>query len=40
MSAGNDELILSVRGLRMGFASGFASTRQVLAAVDLSLIHI
>ncbi|MBK9028831.1 MAG: ABC transporter ATP-binding protein [Propionivibrio sp.] len=33
MSAGGD-LILSVRGLRMGFASGFANTRQVLAAVD------
>ncbi|MFZ4536602.1 dipeptide ABC transporter ATP-binding protein [Propionivibrio sp.] len=29
-----DEMILSVRGLRMGFASGFARTRQVLAAVD------
>ena len=28
------ELILSVRGLRMGFASGFARTRKVLAAVD------
>ncbi len=27
-------LILSVRGLRMGFASGFARTRTVLAAVD------
>ena len=33
MSAGGD-LILSVRGLRMGFVSGFANTRQVLAAVD------
>jgi len=26
--------ILSVRGLRMGFASGFANTRKVLVAVD------
>ncbi|MBL8416331.1 MAG: ABC transporter ATP-binding protein [Propionivibrio sp.] len=33
MSGG--ELILSVRGLRMGFASGFARTRTVLAAVDV-----
>ncbi|MBK7422320.1 MAG: ABC transporter ATP-binding protein [Propionivibrio sp.] len=32
MSGG--ELILNVRGLRMGFASGFARTRTVLAAVD------
>ena len=32
MSGG--EPILSVRGLRMGFASGFAHTRKVLAAVD------
>jgi peptide/nickel transport system ATP-binding protein len=27
-------MIVSVRGLRMGFASGFAKTRRVLAAVD------
>ena len=32
MSGG--ETILNVRGLRMGFASGFARTRKVLAAVD------
>jgi peptide/nickel transport system ATP-binding protein len=32
MSGG--EPILKVRGLRMGFASGFARTRKVLAAVD------
>ncbi|MBL0208296.1 MAG: dipeptide ABC transporter ATP-binding protein [Propionivibrio sp.] len=30
----DSQSILSVRGLRMGFASGYAHTRQVLAAVD------